>query len=421
MNVYENRIIGGIVAGLVKPDAIPLGASDFESDLGSALTAAKLLHEEGSKVDAAILADRLSQSDSFYSVQDFELMARSVNSATVVFDAVEKVKSSALRTFLLNKTAEIALRDNDSASQLLEELKLVVSHAENEYRSVSDDFVMIDDVIDRVKGVLADLKNNVSYALPTGFAGIDELILDGFSKGDEHVLVGFTGSGKTALALNFALRQMKAKRMVGFVSREMSDTENLTRMLCSDSGVERWKVRKEMSDETHDLLVNHLETMFRGLPFAINTKTDVVENLRPQIKRWVESKGLEILYVDYLQLLLTEQKSNGRADAVATVSRTLKLIAMENNIPVISLCQFNRAASSASVFEILTMLKDSSSIEQDASTVSYVQIEKSSLESPNRAAELTVLKNRNGTTFKPIKLNYHGPTFTFREVVTHGG
>ena len=147
----------------------------------------------------------------------------------------------------------------------------------------------------------------------------------------------------------------------------------------------------------------------------MNTKTDVVENLRPQVKRWVESRGLQILYVDYLQLLLTEQKGSNRADAVSTVSRTLKLIAMENNIPVVSLCQFNRAAANASVFEILGMLKESSSIEQDASTVSYVQIEKNTMDNPNRAAQLTVLKNRNGATFKPINLNYHGPTFTFTE------
>jgi replicative DNA helicase len=196
----------------------------------------------------------------------------------------------------------------------------------------------------------------------------------------------------------------------------MSDTENITRMLCSDTGTPRWKIRKGMYDDTYNTLIKHLETSFSELPFTINTKTDVVENLRPQVKRWVEAKGLTILYVDYLQLLLAEGKyGNNRANEVQTISRTLKLIAMENNIPVVSLCQFNRGAGNAGVFEILSHLKESSAIEQDASTVSYIQIEKSTMDSPDRSAELTVLKNRNGATFKPVKMNYHGPTFTFTE------
>lgn len=414
MNVYEQRIIGGLVAGYVSPDTIPLGPSDFE-DLGSALVACKALKEEGAKIDAAILADRLSQSDSFYSIQDFELMARSVNSASVVMDAVEKVKAASMKSFILTKAAEIALQDSKTAGELLDELKLIVAHADTEYRTISDDFVMMSDLVEKVTTVLSDLKSGASYAIPTGFSLVDELLLDGFSKGDEHIIVGFTGSGKTALALNFALAQAKAGQMVGFVSREMSDTENVLRMLCSDTQIPRWMVTKRIYDETYDQLVNHVRNQFAGLPIAINTKTDRVENLRPQIKRWVDSKGMQIVYVDYLQLLLTETKVNSRADAVATVSRTLKVIAMENNIPVVALCQFNRAATNASVFEILAMLKDSSSIEQDASTVSYVQIEKNSMENPNREAELTVLKNRNGSTFRPIKMNYHGPTFTFTE------
>lgn len=417
MNLYEQRIIGGVAAGIVAPESIPLSAEDFESDLGLVLATAKTLSEAGMKIDPAILADRMRESDSFYSAQDFELMARAVNSSTVVFDAVERVKSSALKTFLLNKTAEIALQDQRSASQILDDLKMVIAHAENEYRSVADDFVMLSEIVERVKGVLTDLKNNVSYAVGTGFGLVDDLLLDGFSKGDEHIIVGFTGSGKTALALNFAMQQAKRGQMVGFLSREMSEEENVIRLLCSDTGTPRWMIRRGIYDDTYDGLIDHLDKNFKGLPIAVNAKTDLVENLRPQIKRWVDAKGLEILYVDYLQLLLTEQKYGNRADAVSTISRTLKLIAMENNIPVVSLCQFNRGASQAGVFDILTHLKESSSIEQDASTVSYIQIEKSAMDNPNRAAELTVLKNRNGTTFRPIKLNYHGPTFTFTEGV----
>jgi replicative DNA helicase len=129
----------------------------------------------------------------------------------------------------------------------------------------------------------------------------------------------------------------------------------------------------------------------------------------------VEGFDMKILYVDYLQLLSSKHGAGNRATEVQAISRTLKEIAMDNKIPVVSLCQFNRSAGQANIYDILSHLKESSGIEQDASTILYIQIEKTDQPKQVKDAKLTVLKNRNGATFKPIDLHYRGETFTFSE------
>jgi replicative DNA helicase len=118
--------------------------------------------------------------------------------------------------------------------------------------------------------------------------------------------------------------------------------------------------------------------------------------------------------VDYLQLMKADVSDN-RAQEVSAISRGLKEIAMTYHIPVIAICQFNRGAVNASLFDIMSYLKESSGIEQDASTILYVQVEKTEDRKQIRDAKLTILKNRNGATFASIPLNYRGEIFTFYE------
>jgi replicative DNA helicase len=129
----------------------------------------------------------------------------------------------------------------------------------------------------------------------------------------------------------------------------------------------------------------------------------------------VEQFDMKILYVDYLQLIESNNRRGSRAEDVAAVSRGLKLIAMENNIPVVALSQFNRGAIQADVTDLLSHLKESSGLEQDASTVSYIQINNADPLAKIKSAKFQVLKNRNGVTFKPVMLDYTGETFTFNE------
>lgn len=416
MNTYETRIIGGIVAGTVRASDIDLAPSDFSSeDAGAAIIAAQGLEASGIKIDASILHARLDpNSDSFYTASDFELMAKQASSAAVVWDAVDKVKGEALKTMLLSETANLALRKEQSGTALLDSLKDLVLRADANYRTSENNFVFLSELVPKVKAVYNDLHAGVSYAVSTGFELIDAEILDGFSRGDEHILVGFTGSGKSALALNMARRQAINGVTVGIVSREMSDIENIMRLQSSDAEIPRWTMRKGMFDSTLENLHKNIDKLSE-LPICFDTRTTDVNELRPQVRRMVESYNLQILYVDYLQLMSAKSSNTTRANEVQAISRTLKEIAMENKIPVVSLCQFNRGAMQASIFEILAHLKESSGIEQDASTILYVQLEKTEERKQVKDAKVTVLKNRNGATFHSVELQYQGDIFTFSE------
>lgn len=417
MSVYEKRIIGGLVNGFLQPSEVDLTINDFASDLGVCIIHAQQLESEGRRIDADLLHTRLLESDAgFYTAADFHLMAASVGSASVVWEAIDKVKAASLKSLILAETANIALLTDASSSALLDRIKAIVQKADGHFRTSDNNFVFLSALESKVRAVYDDLHAGISYSVPTFFPEIDNLILDGFSRADEHIIVGFTGSGKSALALAFAREQAKRGICVGIVSREMSDIENVIRLQAADAQIPRWKIRKttESYPMPHQRLVDHLHE-FSALPIAFDTRTTNVESLRGQVRQMVEAHDMQILYVDYLQLLSSAGSHSTRAGEVQTISRTLKEIAMENKIPVVSLCQFNRGAAQATVFDILGHLKESSGIEQDASTILYIQIEKTEEKKEIKEAKLTVLKNRNGATFQSVPLNYRGEIFTFYE------
>jgi replicative DNA helicase len=197
----------------------------------------------------------------------------------------------------------------------------------------------------------------------------------------------------------------------------MSDLENAMRLISTQTQIPRWKMRKDIYEETYNQLMASMAELAQ-LQIAFDIKTKTVEDAARQTKLWVQNKGLSILYVDYLQLLGSKLKYGSRAEAVAAVSRGLKEIAMDNNIPVVALSQFRRGTKDVPVEELLEYLKESSGIEQDASTVTYIQIDNGVPDATIKPAKLVVLKNRNGATFTPVMLDYRGETFTFSQQVS---
>lgn len=414
-STFEKRIIGGIVAGHVLPSSVPVDPSDFgDKELAGCLTAARRLEGEGIAIDADILSRRIADADiAFYSPQDLDLMAIAVQSASIVHDAAAKVKEQSLKGHILSAAASIAMMEKATGKQLLAAMQEAVMRAEKDFAPAEADFVWISELKEKMRGVYRDLKEGVSYAVPTYFNQLDRTLGDGFSRGDLHIVCGFTGQGKSALALNFARNQARAGHKVGVVSREMSDVENVMRLQTTDSGVPRWAIKKNMHDTDLEALEANLETICE-LPIAFSTRTENVEDLRTQIGRMVEEHEMQIVYVDYLQLMHSK-RNNSRAEEVSSVSRTLKLIAMENRIPVVALCQFNRGAVSANKWDLLSYLKESSSIEQDASTIVYVKFDKDDDVGATRNGTVTMLKNRNGASFTDIPVTYRGEVFTFQE------
>ncbi len=417
MNIkHEENIIGGLIRGVISTGDVNLSPSDFE-ELGEIYTVCRNLENEFIAIEPETIYQRIASVDSlaWYSAKDFERMADQPLSGASCIQSARAMRQTSLKAELSNKTAELFLdTDKLSGAELLLRLKQIVEGGETEYKEVRQGFKPIGEIMPKVLKIYEDLNSGISYSVPTGFKEIDDAILDGFSRGDEHLIVGFTGAGKSSLAMSFALNQARAGETVGIISREMSDVENIIRMQVSETKTPRWYIRKGLHDVDYNNLVKNADE-FSKLPILINTETVAVEDLRSEIKMLVETRGLSIVYVDYLQLMASNENHSSRANEVQKISRTLKLIAMENNIPVVSLCQFNRNALNVSVFEMMYQLKESSGLEQDASTILFVQVEQTEERKQVKDATVTVLKNRNGIPFVPIKLEFTGELFTFAE------
>lgn len=410
--LWEKKVIGGILSGAVHPSAVDLDPSDM-SELGPALQICK---ELGDKTSPELLSMKLAErfDDLFYTADDFRCYAKTAVSASVVFEAIDRVKGAALKAFLKSTLADLLADDSKSGAAMLDALKTTISRADKDYKTLENNFLLMKDIVPKLEAVLRDFHEGVSYAITTGFPRIDNILLDGFSKGDLHIIVGLTGHGKSALALNFARYQAQSGIFVGILSREMSEVENAMRIQSSWQQIPRWQMKKGIYDTTFEELKQGMKAL-ADLPIAFDVRTNDINSLGVQVKWLCDQHEMKILYVDYLQLVGAGDRRGSRAEEVAAVSRGLKLIAMENNIPVVALSQFNRGAMTADVTDLLGHLKESSGIEQDASTISYIQIDNSIPDAKVKPAKIQVLKNRNGTTFTPILLDYLGETFTFSE------
>lgn len=417
MLTYEKQILGAVIAGTIKPSAVPLGIADFtDTELAQMLNLARRMEENGQPIDAEAMYSATVETEvGFYTAYDFKEWAASANSAAAAYSAIEKIKSQALKKYLSDAITQIALDPDRTGAEMLNTLKRISATSEKFYQSSQNNFVSLKDLKPQVKAVYQDLHSGISYALPTYFIRRDEMLLDGYSKGDLHLIVGQTGAGKSSLALNDALNQAKQGHVIGVVSREMSAIENVMRLQASDAKIPRWKIRKDMWDSTYAELNEHLDS-FTDLPMYFDTQTEDIENLRPQAIEMVEKNGMAALYVDYLQLMGAKSNSDTRANEVQAISRELKKLAMELGIPIIALCQFNNGVINASLFDVMNYIRESGSIKQDASTIQYIQVEHTEEQKEWKDAKVTVLKNRNGATFASVDLRFNGAEFRFEEL-----
>lgn len=411
----EKLIIGGIVAGRVRPSDIALSASDFaDDDHAMLLNAAHKLEGQNHAIDAESLLGAFREFDaagwmSLHILNEYGAMA---SSAYSVHQAVKRIRDASTKADVTARI-ETILASDKSGGQIVDELRAIVAGVQQ--TGTANDFAFLADLADEQKRLYRELHEGVSNSVPTGFPQWDAKLLDGFSKGDAHVIVGMTGSGKSSLALNAALNQAEAGLTVGVVSREMAAHENVMRLQSAKGRIPRWRIRRNMDSATADELERGIERM-KDLRIAFNTRSADIETVVTQSRLMKHEHGLDILYVDYLQLLRSEAKHATRANEVQGISRALKELAMELGIPVVSLCQFSRGAVNAPVTELISHLKESSGIEQDASTITLIQTERAEEHTNGLpAAKLTILKNRNGATFSPVHMRFDGEIFSFFE------
>lgn len=253
----------------------------------------------------------------------------------------------------------------------------------------------------------------------TGFAPLDDK-LSGFQKSDLIILAARPSMGKTALALDIArLTSTKHGTPVGIFSLEMSSNQLVDRMLSAEAKVDSWKIRtgKIKKDEDFSKLQQGMAALSEAPIYIDDQPGATILSMRSTARRLKLEKGLGLIIVDYLQLITPPNARNDNlVQQVTEISRSLKAMARELEVPVLALSQLSRAVEQRGGRPRLSDLRDSGSIEQDADVVMFIHRDdmmgsRTENERTN-IAEIMIEKHRNGPTGK-IELKFDPDTTSF--------
>jgi len=252
--------------------------------------------------------------------------------------------------------------------------------------------------------------------LPTGFKDLDN-ILSGLQKSDLIILAARPSMGKTTLALDIArMSAILHDKSIGIFSLEMSSQQLVDRMLAAESRVNAWNLRTGRLSADHEFskLRDSLDKLSKAKIYIDDQPGNSIVRMKAISRRLKAEKGLDLIVVDYLQLMTTSKNYDSMVNQVTEISRSLKSLAKELDVPVLALSQLSRAVESRGGKPRLSDLRDSGSIEQDADVVMFIHREDKGKDESEKTniAEILIEKHRNGPTGK-IELYFDEKTTTF--------
>ena len=243
--------------------------------------------------------------------------------------------------------------------------------------------------------------------IPSGLSELDNLT-GGFQNSDLIILAARPGMGKTGLVLTIASSAAKENKAVGFFSLEMSETQLIGRLVGSESGVSSNRMMNGCLHNSDLLLIQEATEKMNGLKLFIDDSSALsIVEVKAKARRMKMKHGIELLIVDYLQLMKSGGKSGNREQEISQISQGLKALAKDLNIPVIALSQLSRAVEirGGAKRPQLSDLRESGGIEQDADIVSFIYrpeyysiLEDENGRSLKGVAEIIIEKHRNGPT-----------------------
>jgi replicative DNA helicase len=239
--------------------------------------------------------------------------------------------------------------------------------------------------------------------VPTGFRDLDEL-LQGLQKGNLVIVAARPGIGKSSLVTNIARNvAVESRAPVALFSLEMSRVELGMRLLCSEARVQWHKVRAGMvAAEEWGRIVEAAEVLDPAPLFIVDSGNVTIVDIRAKARRLKSQQALGLIIVDYLQLMTSHRRVDNRQQEVAEISRSLKLLAKELDVPVIAVSQLNRDPERRTDKKPqLADLRESGALEQDADIVMFIHRDPLSEDAQAKGiAEIVVAKHRNGPVGK---------------------
>ena len=327
---------------------------------------------------------------------------------------------------LIRISSEIIESAFDETTDVLElldssEQKLFEVAQGNLKRNYESSEALIRQALERIEHIS---KQEGLSGVPSGFSDLDR-ITSGWQPSDLIILAARPGMGKTAFVLSMARNMaIEHDKKVAIFSLEMSSVQLITRIISSETGLNSEKLRKgDLTDYEWKNLTSGVVDLEKAKLFIDDTPALSVFDLRAKVRRLASTQGLDVIIIDYLQLMTVggSKAQGNREQEISTISRSLKSIAKELNVPVIALSQLSRAVETRSTSKRpqLSDLRESGAIEQDADIVSFIyrpqyyQIEEWEDGSPcENEAEIIIAKHRNGS-LDDVRLRFIGELAKF--------
>lgn len=388
------------------------------------------LFERHRPIDLLTLSDELEKKDEIETVGGSSYLTELTNYVPTAANAsayAELVAQRAVRRRLIKAStdiAELAYKDDSNTQEILE-------RAEAELFSVSDtnlkqDLVSLEQILtesfDRMEELHRD--RGKLRGVRTGWRDLDNLTA-GLQRSDLLIIAARPAMGKTTLVTNLAYNvAAKEHQSVLFFSLEMSKEQLVDRMLADASGVDAWNIRTgNLSDDDFEKISTAMGEMAEAPIFIDDTPGLTVLEMRTKARRQAHVQPLGLVIVDYLQLMQGSSRGGefNRVQEVSEISRGLKLIARELNVPVIALSQLSRSVESRNPqVPQLSDLRESGSIEQDADLVAFIYREAYYNPDTDRQniTDLIIAKHRNGPTGK-VELYFHPERLRFMSLDKH--
>ncbi|MCL4560571.1 MAG: replicative DNA helicase [Chloroflexi bacterium] len=386
------------------------------------------LHERRAPIDYLTVSEELDQQGQLAEIGGPAYLTALIQQVPTSLHAEaygHLIEVSAIRRRMLaaaNQVAKLALDEHAPIETAIDEAEKSIfgiseRRARHDLQPIQAVLSEYYDRIDQLSQRGADI-----YGVPTGLIDLDHL-LGGLQKSDLLIIAGRPGMGKTGFLLSIAKNAaLKHKKHVAIFSLEMSNEQLVQRLISQETGIDTQRLRSgQLNEDEWPLFTQAVEVLSDTKIFLDDTPAITPLQIRTKCRRLHLEYQLDLVLVDYLQLMSSDMRTENRVQEVSFISRNMKVLARELNVPVLAAAQLSRAVEQrADKRPMLSDLRESGSLEQDADIVMFIHrpdaLDKDTVK--QNIAEIIVAKHRNGPTHPGIELVFLSNLARFENAAT---
>ena len=342
-----------------------------------------------------------------------------VTSASIEY-YISKLKNYSTRRSIIKESQKIIsnmyeINSDIEAEEIKKEAIQIISDIKTNSKVNKEDSDMLSLITETMQDIDNRYNKRDDHRYETGFFDLDK-VTDGLHEQELTLIAARPGMGKTALALNIAENISKKGICTYFVSLEMSKKQLGHRLISSKAIVDSHKLRCGWLEDEDFKRIGEAVSELSELKMIIDSTSTTIQEIELKAYELKEKQNIGLIVIDYLQLLKSKNKFSIREQEVAEISRKLKLLSKDLNIPIIALCQLNRE-SLKKTRPTNADLRESGSLEQDADNIIFIYADDEEMSHAVVKTELIISKQRNGPTGK-VYVVFDRKTMTYRNIVS---